>query len=135
MYTLYSFAKAILDYVAFFIPFYTEANILLVLYLGFGGGATIAYAQVLKPLLKEHEAAIDEGLAKAQAKVGETAGKASAAIDQAGKEVAEGKTPTLLGQLASAAKPLSDALASAAKPIAAAVPDAVKGSPKPAKTE
>ena len=67
MYTLFSFAKSIADYVAFVIPFYDEAAIGIVLYLAFFGGAKLAYSTVLQPLLKKHEAVIDEHLKAAAA--------------------------------------------------------------------
>ena len=67
VYTLFAFAKAVLDYVAFIIPFYTETNIAVVTYLAFGGGAKVCY-EVLKPILKEHEAMIDQKLAEAAEK-------------------------------------------------------------------
>ena len=68
VYTIFSFAKSIADYVAFVIPFYDEAAIGFVIYLAFFGGAKLAYSTVLQPLIKKHEAVIDEHLQAAAAK-------------------------------------------------------------------
>ena len=67
---LFAFAKSVLDYVAFVIPFYAEANIAIVTFLAFGGGAELAY-KVLRPIIKEHEATIDSKLMEATAKAAE----------------------------------------------------------------
>ena len=57
IYTIVSFVKSVLDYVAFVIPFYAEAEIALVVFLAFGGGAKMAYG-LLRPILKQHEAGV-----------------------------------------------------------------------------
>ena len=62
VYTLFSFAKSVCDYVAFIVPMYEEATVGIVIYLAFFGGAQLVYSAVLKPLLKKHEGAIDEQL-------------------------------------------------------------------------
>lgn len=62
VYTLFSFAKSVCDYVAFIVPMYEEATVGIVIYLAFFGGAQLVYSTVLKPLLKKHEGAIDEQL-------------------------------------------------------------------------
>ena len=59
VYTLFAFARSIVDYVAFVIPFYNELTIGFTVYLAYLGGATHLYSTVLRPLLKEHEATID----------------------------------------------------------------------------
>jgi len=56
----------VLDYMSHAVPFYNEGSIALVLYLGFCGGAQIAYDNVLQPFFKQHEEAIDAKLAEAQ---------------------------------------------------------------------
>lgn len=59
VYSVAAFAKSILDYVSVIIPFYEEAYIGFLIFLGFLGGADMIYAQVLRPFLKENEALID----------------------------------------------------------------------------
>ena len=49
VYTLFSFVKSVVDY--FFklvLPFYNEAMIAFVVYLGFGGGAQLLYENILR---------------------------------------------------------------------------------------
>ena len=65
VYTLFAFGKSIVDYVAFVIPFYTEAHIAIVTYMAFLGGANVAYG-ILRPILKQHEAIIDQKIAEAK---------------------------------------------------------------------
>jgi hypothetical protein len=60
VYSIVAFAKSILDYVSVIIPFYEEAYIAFLLFLGCLGGADVIYSQFLRPFLKEHEALIDE---------------------------------------------------------------------------
>ena len=79
VYTLFAFAKSIVDYVGSIIPFYTEATLLFTVYLAYFGGATHMYGTFLKPLLKEHEKAIDKALAEAKAKAQEVAAQAGQA--------------------------------------------------------
>ena len=71
-----AFAKSILDYVAFVIPFYTEAYIALIIALGFFGGAEMLYKQVIGPLLLKYEGDIDQAMAKAKAAAAEATGGA-----------------------------------------------------------
>ena len=59
VYSIVAFAKSILDYVSVIIPFYEEAYIGFVIFLGFLGGANMIYSQVLRPFLLEHESLID----------------------------------------------------------------------------
>ena len=89
IYTIVSFVKSVLDYVAFVIPFYAEAEIALVVFLAFGGGAKMAYG-LLRPILKQHEAAVDAAMAdaqqRAQAKVAEFKATAQELKDMADKK-------------------------------------------------
>lgn len=82
-----AFAKSILDYVSFIIPFYEEATLGLVVWLGFFDGARIIYQTFLRPVLKAHEAEIDANLADAtniaREKVGELGAAAPGMLDAA----------------------------------------------------
>ena len=78
VYTLFAFAKSIVDYVAFIIPFYNEASLAFIVYLAWGNGATHIYKTLLKPLLKEHEKFIDDALAQAKAQATGAIGQAQA---------------------------------------------------------
>ena len=76
VFAVFSFAKSVLDYISFAIPFYHEASTGFIVYLGFFGGAKTLYESVLKPLLKQHEAEIDAKLVKARTMANETLKKA-----------------------------------------------------------
>ena len=80
VYTVFSFVKSVCDYVAFAVPFYEEASLGLIVFLAFFGGSKMAYSTVLQPLLKKHEAVIDETLQDAAKKAEEYGGKNAAAV-------------------------------------------------------
>lgn len=86
VYSIVSFAKSIVDYVGSIIPFYVEANIALVVFLGFFGGAEIAYKQVIGPILLQYQGQIDEAIAEAKAKAKEVAKQAQAQAQEALKQ-------------------------------------------------
>ena len=79
VYCVIAFGKCVLDYVAFIIPLYNEINLGLICYLAFAGGAQQAYA-VLGPLLKQHEAAIDDAMKQAGQKAQDALSQATEAI-------------------------------------------------------
>ena len=89
VYTVTSFAKAILDLVSILIPLYNELNLALIVYLAFFGGAQKAYT-FLQPLLKEHEklidAKIDQAKIKAQELYEQNAQKLTAAASSGTKK-------------------------------------------------
>ena len=67
VYALFNFAKSVLDYVAFVIPFYHEAATGFIIYCAFFGGSKQLYGTVLQPFIKQHEALIDAKLDQAKA--------------------------------------------------------------------
>jgi len=79
VYTLFSFAKSMCDYLGKFILFYQEGSLAIVVYLAFFGGSRMVYG-LLKPLLKKHEAVIDKQLNKAAEKAEQYGGKSAAAV-------------------------------------------------------
>lgn len=85
VYTFLAFAKAVLDWVSFVVPFYNEANIAIIVYLAFFGGATQAYG-ILKPFLKEHEKLIDAKMAEAHSQAQGYAKSAMGAAQDAMKK-------------------------------------------------
>mmetsp|Transcript_11284 Transcript_11284/g.22894 ORF Transcript_11284/g.22894 Transcript_11284/m.22894 type:complete len:181 (+) Transcript_11284:42-584(+) len=80
VYTLFSFLKAVIDYVfKWLIPFYNEGMIAFVVYLAFFGGAQLLYENVFRPLLLAYEGDIDKQLELAQRRAMEAATQAQAA--------------------------------------------------------
>ena len=86
VYSISAFAKSILDYVAVIIPFYNEAYIGFLVFLGFLGGADMIYSSVLRPFLKEHEALIDAKLQEAKAAATDAAAQAKGMANEALKK-------------------------------------------------
>lgn len=91
VYTVFAFAKSIVDFVAFVIPFYHEAFLGFTVYLGFFGGATHLYTTALKPLLKQHEALIDETLSKASSTIQSKASEAMSSAQTMAQEALKNK--------------------------------------------
>lgn len=83
-------AEPFLDVVVGWIPMYYLAKSVLLGYLGPMGGATMVYKNFVRDLLKKHEAAIDAGVARAEARAREAAARAT----EAGKDVAAKATST-----------------------------------------
>ena len=77
VHSLFEMINSILEFVAYIIPFYTEITIGIIVYLGFFGGATHVYGTFLKPLLKQHEAAIDDLIAQGKAKANDAMNQAT----------------------------------------------------------
>jgi hypothetical protein len=86
IHTIMLFARGILDWVAFIIPFYHEGFLCLTMYLAFFGGATHAYS-LLRPLLKEHEQAMDEHVARVASMASEGMEQVASAAKVFGEEL------------------------------------------------
>ena len=50
-YSIFSLAKSVLDYVGSVIPFYDEASLGFIVYLGWFGGSELLYTSLLRPFL------------------------------------------------------------------------------------
>lgn len=66
VHTIFSIAELFLDVIAFWLPAYQLAKVLLVLWMVFWGGAGVLYNTVVQRLLEQYEDVIDEGLNQMQ---------------------------------------------------------------------
>lgn len=80
LYSIFDLAQAILNYVAFAIPFYHEAKLGFVIFLGVFGGASMIYPAVEPILLKADEVAKKY---ENEAKMNEYKGKIDSKINEA----------------------------------------------------